>query len=131
MSSKPLPKSHDSPRPALHVVSADGGEVVRQEMPSLGRDTSFWAMASTQFLGAFNDNLFKQLILLLATPALAEVQKGEAIDLQSRAQFVFAAAFLIFSGFAGFLSDRYSKSRIVRICKVVEILIAALGMIGF
>ena len=29
-------------------------------------------MAATQFLGAFNDNLFKQLILLLATPTAAE-----------------------------------------------------------
>jgi len=88
-------------------------------------------MASTQFLGAFNDNLFKQLILLLATPTLEQVAAGSAVDLQSRAQYIFAAAFLLFSGFAGFLSDRYSKSRIVVICKVAEIVIAMLGMIGF
>jgi acyl-[acyl-carrier-protein]-phospholipid O-acyltransferase/long-chain-fatty-acid--[acyl-carrier-protein] ligase len=75
--------------------------------------------------------LFKQLILLLATPTLVQVEEGSGVDLQSRAQYVFAAAFLIFSGFAGFLSDRYSKSRIVRICKVAEIGIAVLGMIGF
>jgi MFS family permease len=88
-------------------------------------------MATTQFLGAFNDNLFKQLILLLATPTLLQVQEGSGVDLQSRAQYVFAAAFLLFSGLAGFLSDRYSKSRIVVICKVAEIAIAAMGMIGF
>lgn len=101
------------------------------QLPQLSRDGSFWSMAATQFLGAFNDNLFKQLILLLATPTLAQLEKGSGTDLQSRAQYVFAAAFLIFSGFAGFLSDRYSKSRIVRICKVAEIGIALLGMIGF
>jgi|tagenome__1003787_1003787.scaffolds.fasta_scaffold20963060_4 MFS family permease len=88
-------------------------------------------MASTQFLGAFNDNLFKQLILLLATPTLAEVQARKGVDLQSRAQYVFAAAFLLFSGFAGYLSDRFSKRRIVVICKVAEIFVAFMGMIGF
>ena len=41
------------------------------DLPPLSRDASFWGMAATQFLGAFNDNLFKQLILLLATPTAA------------------------------------------------------------
>ena len=45
--------------------------------------------------------------------------------------FVFAASFLIFSGFAGFLSDRFSKRRIVVLAKVAEIVIMALGTIGF
>jgi len=34
----------------------------------LRRDISFWGMSITQFLGAFNDNLYKQLMLLLAIP---------------------------------------------------------------
>ncbi len=105
--------------------------MVHDQLPDLNRDPSFWSMAVTQFLGAFNDNLFKQLILLLATPTLVQIEQGSAVDLQSRAQYIFAAAFLLFSGFAGYLSDRYSKSRIVRICKVAEIAIAVLGMIGF
>ncbi len=130
MSSPSLPKLQVSPRPGLHFVLPEG-VTPHDQLPPLGRDKSFWAMASTQFLGAFNDNLFKQLVLLLATPTLAQVKEGKAVDLQSRAQFVFAAAFLVFSGFAGFLSDRYSKSRIVRICKVAEIAIALLGMVGF
>ena len=29
----------------------------------LKRDRSFWGMTATQFLGAFNDNVFKQLVL--------------------------------------------------------------------
>jgi MFS family permease len=118
------------PRATLRVASKEGA-TPHDQLPELGQDTSFWAMAGTQFLGAFNDNLFKQLILLLATPTLAEVKLGSADDLQSNAQFVFAAAFLIFSGFAGYLSDRFSKRRIVVICKVAEIFVALMGMIGF
>src|SRR3954463_3270930 len=82
-----------------------GGALPHDQLPQLNRDRSFWAMAVTQFLGAFNDNLFKQLILLLATPTMAEIAAGAKKDVQSDAQFVFAAAFLIFSGFAGYLSD--------------------------
>lgn len=88
-------------------------------------------MAVTQFLGAFNDNVFKQLILLLATPTVLQLEAGTAEDLQSEAQYVFAAAFLIFSGFAGFLSDRFSKRRLVVLCKIAEVFIALLGMVGF
>jgi MFS family permease len=116
--------------PVLRVASIEGTES-HDALPELSRDPSFWAMATTQFLGAFNDNLFKQLILLLATPTLAQAKLGSADDLQSNAQLVFAAAFLIFSGFAGYLSDRYSKRRIVVICKVAEIFVALTGMIGF
>src|SRR5262245_54772003 len=123
-------RKHEQTKPTLHV-DAVAVAVPHDQLPDLGRDGSFWAMATTQFLGAFNDNLFKQLILLLATPSLAALKAGPAPDLQSRAQYVFAAAFLIFSGFAGFLSDRFSKSRIVVICKVAEIFVALAGMIGF
>jgi acyl-[acyl-carrier-protein]-phospholipid O-acyltransferase/long-chain-fatty-acid--[acyl-carrier-protein] ligase len=102
-----------------------------ERLPELYRDSSFWGMASTQFLGAFNDNLFKQLILLLATPTVLQLKAGSGEDLQSDAQFVFAAAFLIFSGFAGYLSDRYSKRSLTILCKVAECFIMLAGMIGF
>jgi acyl-[acyl-carrier-protein]-phospholipid O-acyltransferase/long-chain-fatty-acid--[acyl-carrier-protein] ligase len=45
--------------------------------------------------------------------------------------FVFAASFLIFSGYAGFLSDRFSKRPIVVLAKVAEIFVMILGTIGF
>ena len=41
-----------------HRVGTDRGT-------PLSRDISFWGMSITQFLGAFNDNLYKQLMLLL------------------------------------------------------------------
>jgi MFS family permease len=95
------------------------------ELPeSLWRDKSFWGMTATQFLGAFNDNLFKQVVLLLCIDFAQ--QKG-TLDYQPHAQLIFALPFILFSGFAGFLSDRISKRRIVIICKTAEIGIVILG----
>jgi len=102
-----------------------------EHLPPLNHDSSFWGMAITQFLGAFNDNLFKQLLLLLATPTLAEAVAGDAKDRQPEAMIVFSASFLIFSGFAGFLSDRISKRPVIIASKVAEIVAMMLGMIGF
>ncbi len=89
-------------------------------------------MSVTQFLGAFNDNLFKFLILLLATPTAAAIAAGEeAKDLQSEAMIIFATAFLLFSGLAGFLADKISKRTIIVAAKVAEILVMFAGLVGF
>lgn len=88
-------------------------------------------MAITQFLGAFNDNLFKQLLLLLATPALIAGAAAPKGDRQAEATIVFAAAFLLFSGVAGWLADRTSKRTLIIWSKVAEIVVMAAGMIGF
>ena len=95
--------------------------------PSLLRDRAFWGLNLTQFLGAFNDNLFKQLVLLLC---LDRVLSGGR-DQQGLAMILFAWPFIAFSGFAGFLSDRFSKRTIIVACKVAELGIVLLGMIGF
>jgi MFS family permease len=109
-------------------------------------DRSFWGMTCTQFLGAFNDNLYKQLMLLLAIPvALAAVTSavdvggagGEPVaavsggDTQGWATLVFSLPFVLFSGFAGYLSDRYSKTPIIVLCKWAEIGIMFLGLLAF
>jgi acyl-[acyl-carrier-protein]-phospholipid O-acyltransferase/long-chain-fatty-acid--[acyl-carrier-protein] ligase len=99
------------------------------DLPPLFADRSFLGMAITQFLGAFNDNLFKSLVLLLATPSAAAAVTTK--DRQGEAQLIFAAAFLIFSGFAGYVSDRYSKRLVVVCCKVAEIGIMTLGLVCF
>ncbi len=89
---------------------------------SLWRDRSFWGMTATQFLGAFNDNLYKQTALLVCVDVAPQGQ-----DYQKYAQAAFAFPFVLLSGFAGYLSDRNSKRRIVVLCKVLEVLIVALG----
>src|SRR3954452_8286149 len=66
-------RPQESARPTLRVAAPDQA-TSHEFVPALYHDKSFWGMAATQFLGAFNDNLFKQLILLLATPTLLEVK---------------------------------------------------------
>lgn len=96
------------------------------ELPAtLWRDSSFWGMTATQFLGAFNDNLYKQAALLVCTDLA--LREHSQVDLQDVAMGLFALPFVMFSGFAGFLADRTSKRRIVVLCKVAEIGIVMLG----
>ena len=76
-------------------------------------------MTATQFFGAFNDNLFKQLMLLLAIPVGAAAARKA--DEQGLATMLFSLPFVLFSGFAGYLSDRYSKRTMIVCCKVAEI----------
>jgi len=102
------------------------------QLPTLYSDRSFWGMAVTQFLGAFNDNLFKQLMLLLATPTAAAIAAGNASkDLQGEAMIVFAGAFLLFSGLAGYVADKISKRFVIVYSKVAEIVVMLLGFAGF
>ncbi len=97
--------------------------------PALSADRSFWGVTSTQFLGAFNDNVFKQVLLLLfvAVPR----RDGTSVDLQPLALLMFALPFVLFSGYAGFLSDRYPKDRVIVVCKVAELAIMVLGIGAF
>jgi MFS family permease len=99
----------------------------KSNLPTLGRDRSFYGMTVTQFLGAFNDNLFKQLVMLYCL----DVKARSGVDYQSWAQAIFAIPFVLFSGMAGWLADRNSKRTIVVLAKVAEIVIMAMGMFVF
>lgn len=88
-------------------------------------------MTATQFLGAFNDNLFKQLMLLLAVPIVTAAATSTEKDEQGFATIIFSLPFVLFSGLAGYLSDRYSKRTVIVCCKFAEIIIMLLGFIGF
>ena len=93
--------------------------------PEPGLDVSFWGMAATQFLGAFNDNLFKQVVLLMC---LDYKKLHGTADIQPWALAIFSTPFILFSGLAGYLADCHSKRNIVLLCKVAEIGIVLLGI---
>ena len=97
----------------------------------LYRDKSFWGMTVAQFFGAFNDNLFKQLVLLLAIGAAAGADDPATNDRQGLAMLVFAVPCLLFSGLAGYLADRISKRSVIVAAKFAEMAIMALGVIAF
>ncbi len=97
------------------------------ELPPLPfENRSFLSFLGTQALGAFNDNVFKQLVLLLG---VGYVMAGA--EYQAVVQFLFALPFLLFSGLAGDISDRFSKGKLMVYCKVAEIIIAVLGVFAF
>lgn len=123
---------HVSESEPTSIFELQSEETNKDHLPPLLKDRSFWGLALTQFLGAFNDNVFKQIVLLLALPVAAgagAMQNSE--DMQGWATFVFSLPFVLFSGFAGYLSDRFSKTPIIVYCKVAEIVIMLLGMIAF
>ena len=93
--------------------------------PPTHAKTSFRVLVTVQFLGAFNDNLFKQLILFLAARTLFPGQ-----DMQGLAFMVFALPFVVFSGLAGDISERYSKRNVIFAMKGFEVLVMALALIA-
>ncbi len=110
-----------SPEPSLEAPSFE-------KLPALLADGSFWGLMATQFLGAFNDNLFKQLVLFVC---VKQALDGQAGNLQGLAMFVFALPFVLLSGVCGVLADRHSKRSIIVVSKVLEIVAMLLGALAF
>ncbi len=104
--------------------------VTQPEGTSAFRDRSFWGLTAGQFLGAFNDNLFKQLVLLLCVD-VAVTRGLEPNAYQSLAQVTFALPWVLFSGLAGFIADRTSKQSGIVLYKALEIGITLSGVIAF
>lgn len=89
----------------------------------------FNAFLTAQFLGAFNDNYFKQLVLLVCAGATAAGStSGGSFPWKELAMAAFALPFVLFSGLGGYLSDRCSKRSVIVGCKVAEIGIVAVGL---
>lgn len=105
------------------------------ELPSLRRDRAFWGVTATQFLGAFNDNVFKMLLLLICTDYVRQHPSATINPYfdpyQTIASLLFALAFVTFTGLAGFLSDRFPKRGLVIACKVAEIVVMGAGLFVF
>ena len=93
--------------------------------------TAFWGFLTTQFLGAFNDNYFKQMVLLICASNVAVVagRGGQNPDRQSLAMAAFALPFVLLSGLGGYMSDRFSKQYVIIGSKVAEIFIMAIALV--
>lgn len=87
----------------------------------------FW----TQFLGAFNDNVFKTALLTILT---FEALNWTTIDrglLNNLIPGLFILPFVLFSAIAGQLADKFEKSGLVRYIKLLEIAIMLAAAIGW
>jgi MFS family permease len=100
-----------------------------QNVAHLLRARRFVPLFATQFLGAFNDSLFKQAVVLFVTYQLYSDPRKE-FQFSAIAQGLFILPFFLFSALAGQLADDHDKARLIRIIKFVEILIMIVGGAG-
>jgi 1-acyl-sn-glycerol-3-phosphate acyltransferase len=85
----------------------------------------------TQFFGAFNDNVFKNALLILFTFSAAYKTDLDTSLINNLAAGLFILPFFLFSAFAGEIADKYEKSLLIRRIKQGEILIMSLAAIAF
>lgn len=91
----------------------------------------FTAMFITQFMGAFNDNLFKQALLLVLTYSVASQMGMKISTLNNLAAMLFILPYFLFSALAGQLADKYEKSKLTVNIKILEIVIMVIAVFGF
>ncbi len=86
----------------------------------------FW----TQTLGAFNDNVFKNALVILVSFGIAGLSQDQINLTVNLAAGLFILPFFLFSATAGQLAEKHEKSRLIRWIKLAEIAIMALGVVG-
>jgi predicted MFS family arabinose efflux permease len=89
----------------------------------------FLPLFITQFLGAFNDNLYKMAMVVLVTFTIYNDPKQEE-SFNALAGAVFILPFFLFSAIAGQLADSRDKAKLIRLIKTAEILIMIVGALG-
>ncbi len=100
-------------------------------MFQLLRARRFWPLFWVMFLGAFNDQVFKNAFVALLTFRLAD-RLGLNADLHNLAAAgLFILPFALFSPTAGQLADRFDKARIMRWVKGLEIALMGLAAIAY
>jgi MFS family permease len=93
------------------------------------RQRRFLPLFVTQFLGAFNDSLYKQAVVLFVTYQLYSDPARE-FQFSAIAQALFILPFFLLSALSGQLADDHDKSRLIRLIKSAEIGIMLVGGAG-
>ena len=100
-----------------------------QDSLHLLKTRRFLPLFTTQFLGAFNDNLFRTAMVMLVIYGIYRDAEQEA-TFSAIAGGLFILPFFLLSALAGQLADAHDKARIIRIVKTVEIVIMLFGAAG-
>jgi len=95
------------------------------------RTRRFLPLFVTQFLGALNDNVLKNALVVLLTFQAANWTTIRPELLANLAAGIFILPFFLFSATAGQLADKYDKARLARLVKLLEIVIVLIGGVGF
>ncbi|MBH0059088.1 MFS transporter [Pseudoalteromonas sp. SWXJZ94C] len=100
----------------------------QQYQGSLLTSKRFFPLFITQFFSAINDNIYKQSVLILLIFQAANVADGAFYS--NLAAGLFILPFFLFSGMAGQLAEKTEKSKLIRIVKLCEIPIMAIGVVS-
>jgi 1-acyl-sn-glycerol-3-phosphate acyltransferase len=104
--------------------------MANHQQTDLFREKRFFPYFATQFLGAFNDNVYKNALIIF----IAYHSTQLAIDsntLINASAGLFILPFFLFSALAGQLGEKLEKSRLIRLIKLLEIGIMLLAALGF
>jgi 1-acyl-sn-glycerol-3-phosphate acyltransferase len=90
----------------------------------------FGPFFATQTLGAFNDNVFKNALVILVTFGIAGLSGDQINAYVNLAGGLFILPFFLFSATSGQVAEKFEKSRLIRGIKMAEIGIMVLAAIG-
>ena len=99
--------------------------------PHLLKTRRFLPLFITQFLGAMNDNIIKQALIVMIIFSLLDSSDMDPGILVTIAAGIFILPFFLFSATAGQIADKFEKSASIQRIKFVEILIMATACFGF
>jgi len=119
----------NKPRKAAVAPPGKRVPVLMQASLRLLSHRKFLPLFVTQFLGAFNDNLFKTAMILFATYVVFRDPQQESI-FNALATGLFILPFFLLSALSGQLADHMDKAKIIRIVKLAEIGIMVIGGAG-
>ena len=97
--------------------------------PHLLRQRRFLPLFATQLLNAFNDNLFKNAMVLFVVYSVYNSEEAEA-QFSAIASALFILPFFLLSAMSGQLADMRDKAMIIRMVKLAEIGIMVVGATG-
>lgn len=90
----------------------------------------FLPLFVTQFLSAFNDNIYKNAMVILITFVISKGSPEHEQMMVTMAAGVFIMPFFLFSALAGQLADKFDKAKLSRTIKFFEIVITSIGSYG-
>ena len=91
----------------------------------------FLPFFAAQALGAFNDNIYKNVLVIVATYHAASYTQLDPELLTNMAGGLFILPYVLFSGIAGQLADRFDKALVLKVVKAAEIVIMTIAALGF
>jgi len=91
----------------------------------------FLPLFVTQFFGALNDNVLKNAMVILIAFQGAKLTSASPSLMVNVCAGLFILPFFLFSATSGQLADKYEKSKLIRLVKVLEIGIMLIAAVGF